>query len=192
MPPFVNMTTPATNFQVYGLDKEENYDQERESCREISETGPQHGGIEKPRSFSKRVTFKQSVRVRKGIHINEYKEDEVRACWYSKYEYKQIKTDNQHDLNMLSNGAFDIDGAKYCLRGIEAYFQQNTSQRRAQRARAVEMVLYEQDLQKQEGSHDPEVIAQVYQLATSFCLEQARHIALQDEFAATVMEQGLP
>ena len=127
---------------------------------------------------AKRVSFKESVKARKIIHINDFSSEEVTACWYDEAEYDVIKS-------LAFTEAFgSSDKDPRCLRGLEHFGQPVAEAREENRNSALLVVLQEQQLQRQEGSCDPEYIAQIYEQQCSLARVQANIAGLNDRLEA--------
>merc|ERR1712014_397627 len=83
-------------------------------------------------------------------------------------------------LMMMAGEHIDDEDPDYCTRGLEFRTRKGSKIRSANKLRARSAVLNEQDLQREEGFHDPEFIAMA-SLDVSFeCREQAQKRAEED------------
>ena len=152
----------------------------------------------------KSVSFDQSVKVRKTIHILDYTDEELFACWYSNAEFDNIRQNNAVEVKFFfrmklssrhgekkndDNG----DGWKnlYCKRGLESFLSKSIMKRRHRAIVSREAVYDEQEYQwdhHQGGreSYDVEcnsstrTIARVYEKATLKSRALARYVGLKD------------
>lgn len=156
------------------------------------------------------VSFHDFVSVRHTIHIKNYSDDEVNACWYTRHEVKKIRENARHIAKLLETGTLtklqNDDGPNTedynCTRGIENLTRTNLMQRQKIRMAAWFAVFDEQDQQdEQYGEHfstnhdwyDSEhIIAQLYKQAPGAASNQRRayEIALRDHL--DVMEKKVP
>lgn len=81
----------------------------------------------------------------------------------------------------------DEDHTEYCRRGVEHRVQCSRSeQRHEQKEAVVWAVLEEQELQRIEGSCDPEFLAEICANLTKLARSNARANGLDDQFAAGI------
>ena len=130
------------------------------------------------------VCFHARVRCRKTIHLNEFSDDEISACWYSDQQYSNMKEEVQNVADLIDRGLLGADNTRYCLRGAESKAPLQSRRRRKIRLAVHREVLKEQALQWAEGTLDPEFIARVCQVESARSLAYARRLALEDEVAA--------
>jgi hypothetical protein len=57
-----------------------------------------------PKAQQKSVIFNQTVSVRTTLHIHNYSDDEVQACWYNRAEFKAIRKDVKFTVSLLKDG----------------------------------------------------------------------------------------
>jgi hypothetical protein len=131
------------------------------------------------------VAFSQTVSIRKTMHVNNYSDDEVDACWYSAYEFDRMRKDVRFAAKLLQNGMLEQDTAdKCCRRGVEHLERKVKLQRIRNRSAASDAVFEEQELQREEGICEPEYIARVYKPPSASSQASAHAIALKDEIDA--------
>ena len=134
-----------------------------------------------PLTPKKSVTFNEKVRAKKTIHFADYSDEEIRVCWYDDCDYRRIKNDVKFEASLLENDCLDDDdSSKYCSRGLSHLTTKGAKQRSANKRRGLALVLEEQNLQQEEGSNDPEYIAEIYASSTASCQAVARRVAEQD------------
>lgn len=143
-------------------------------------------------SCNKRVDFNGRVKIRKTLHVSDYSDEEMLACWFSHEESKRFRQDALFIAQLAKDGHISSspeneDSPVHCLRGLEMYTGSNEAKRRQQRKAAVRWALLkEMDLQHEEGGCDANYIAELYNKASASCVAIARALALQDELSATL------
>ena len=132
----------------------------------------------------RKIRWSGQVRVQEIRHINNMPESEIDAVWMSPTEYKTIKSGAKTTVLMMMAGEkFHEDDPDYCSRGLEFRTRKGNKIRSANKLKARSAVLNEQELQQEEGFHDPEFIAMA-SLDVSFeCREQARKRGEKDKLA---------
>lgn len=129
----------------------------------------------KPR---KSVSFNQVVRAKRTIHISDFTAEEIRSCWYKGQEYEVMKQDLRFEVKLLENDCFIENPSRmtHTSRGLEFFSStMNGRARRETKRHARNAVLEEQRLQREEGSYDPEFIADIYSAVT----KAANQLAIQ-------------
>jgi hypothetical protein len=131
---------------------------------------------------------------RKGIHWNHRVEkkrhhrlqdltkEEKEAVWYTESDSKIILAMAKVTVKMMMKGE-QCDDVDYCSRGLEGKTPAGSKQRQKNKLKVRRALLEEQQLQREEGSHDPEYLAQVSIKHSKDICEQARNTALRDEEA---------
>ena len=132
------------------------------------------------------VSFHGRVRCRNSIHLNDFSDDEIDACWYSDTEYSNMEEEIRFLSTLIDQGQLELEDSSYCLRGAESHTALQSSRRHEVKLAVVGEVIREQALQWAEGSSDPEYIAHVSQIKSIQSLEYARRMALEDELAAAL------
>lgn len=121
------------------------------------------------------IRWSGQVRVQEIRHVNNMTESEREAVWMSPVDYKMIKNVAKTTVLMMMAGeTIRENDPDFCTRGLEFRTRKGNKIRSANKLRARSAVLNEQDLQREEGFHDPEFIAMA-SLDVSFeCREQAQ------------------
>ena len=134
----------------------------------------------------RKIRWSSQVRVQEIRHINNMTEKEIEAQWMAPEEFKTIKNDAKTTVLMMMAGeTFHEDDPDFCARGLEFRTRKGNKIRSANKLKARSAVLNEQDLQREEGFHDPEFIAMA-SLDISFeCREQAQKRGEKDAEAIT-------
>jgi hypothetical protein len=127
------------------------------------------------------VSFAACVDVVEIPHINDLEEQDIQAIWWNKEDFRFFKAEIRKTLNsMIEFGWLFEETDDSCSRGLENGISQRLSIRNSRRASAVRAILFEQRLQWDEGSYDPEYIADVYNEISKTCQNDAHARALQD------------
>lgn len=137
------------------------------------------------------VTFAATARRCLVLHINDFSQAEIQACWYKDEELGQVREDMIRTLHLVEEGHVEKNGNdKFCPRGLEFLSPQGAKRRLQNRKLSHEVVLTEQKRQRQQGIHVPEFIAQVYAYTSHHCQTAAQRLALEDEqFAVMELEE---
>jgi len=123
----------------------------------------------------RKIRWSNQVRVQEIRHVNNMPESEIEAVWMSPIEYKTIKNGAKTTVLMMMAGEkFHEDDPDFCSRGLEFRTRKGNKIRAANKLKARSAVLNEQDLQKDEGFHDPEFIAMASLDVSHECREQAQ------------------
>jgi hypothetical protein len=132
----------------------------------------------------KGVTFAQSVSIRKALHIHNYSDDEVQACWYDVDERKAIRNNVKFAVGLLMDGMLEEDNECHCQRGLEVHTQKGAERRLLNKCAAREAVLTEQELQWEDHVYDPAYIAMLCIDCSSSAQATAHAIGLKDQLDA--------
>lgn len=123
----------------------------------------------------RKIRWSSQVRVQEIRHINDMPELVIEAVWMSPVEYKTIKNGAKTTVLMMMAGEkFHQDDPDFCSRGLEFRTRKGNKIRAANKLKARSAVLNEQDLQRDEGFHDPEFIAMASLDVSHECREQAQ------------------
>ena len=113
----------------------------------------------------KSVSFNEVVRAKKTVHITDFSAEEIRCCWYKDADYEEMKRDLHLEVNLLENDCLVEKPScmTHSTRGLEMFSSTIIGRaRREIKCHARKAVLEEQRLQREEGSYDPEFIAEIY------------------------------
>lgn len=138
----------------------------REHAGSCLEKGPLVVPISyKPR---KSVSFNEVVKAKKTIHIDNFTCDEIRGYWYKPDDFEIMKRDVRFEANLLENDCLieEAHNMRHSKRGLAMYTATGAKQRSESKRRGRSIVLEEQELQREEGSNDPEYIAEIYAAAS--------------------------
>ena len=130
---------------------------------------------------TKKVSFCETVRMKRTLHINDYTQREIEATWYSKADMEPIRREILQTVQLMESGrTADIDDVIYCQRGLEFRTEQGARLRQRNKDLSREAVLDEQDFQECSGYSDIEAIASVYVHSTYQCQVAAHILGLTD------------
>jgi hypothetical protein len=152
-----------------------------ETCLAPSSKGPL---TPLPKATGKSVSFNERVWAKKTIHCNDFSEEEIQSYWYCDEGFRRIKREVKFEANLLENQCIEESSKKYCSRGLEYFTHSGSKVRRINKSRARSLVMEEQELQRDEGSNDPEYIAEVYAFVAADCKADARAFAQLDRLHA--------
>ncbi len=130
---------------------------------------------------SRRVSFNKRVVAKKIIHVSDYTASEIRACWYNKREFEKIKNECIDEVSELINDESKVD--KREIRGLEFFIESIVGARQEARQMGIWEVLQEQRLQQEEGSFDPEFIAEIYKNRSSLARVHGCIVGVSDRLA---------
>jgi hypothetical protein len=123
----------------------------------------------------RKIRWSGQVRVQEIRHINNMSESEREAVWMSPIDYKMIKNMAKTTVLMMMAGErIGEEDPDFCSRGLEFRTRKGQKVRSANKLRCRSAVLNEQDLQREEGFHDPEFIAMASLDISHDCREQAQ------------------
>ena len=158
--------------------------------KNLSEHGPQEqtsdpttsttddGGSGKKRS----VRFNHTVHFREIRHISEYTDEQIEATWLTPEDYAAIKQVVKITIRAMMKGEFIAeDNPEYCTRGLEFRTKNGSKVRARNKVRARSAVLNEQDMQREEGYNEQQMIAMTCMEASLCCRQGARARGLYDE-----------
>jgi hypothetical protein len=130
------------------------------------------------------VAFSEAVTIRTTLHVNNYTDDEIDACWYDDYENEMMRKEMRSVLILLQNCMLEQDTEQYCRRGLECHTREVALQRLKNKTAVLEAVFEEQEFQWDEGIWEPEYIAHAYKAACPTYQANAHAIALKDQLDA--------
>jgi tRNA/tmRNA/rRNA uracil-C5-methylase (TrmA/RlmC/RlmD family) len=110
----------------------------------------------------KAVAYSKRVRAKKVRSHYHYSQEERFDTWYSPVEYAEIKNQCVETLKRFHNDPGFADCDEFSSRGLEIRTKAAAQTRKANKAFALQAVLYEQELQRIEGIKDPERIREAY------------------------------
>ncbi|KAL3922753.1 MAG: hypothetical protein SGILL_002030 [Bacillariaceae sp.] len=137
---------------------------------------------QEPVTQKKGITFNSRVSVRRTIHVANYTEAEIEACWFTSKEYNEIRTSLRDTLLLVEEGKVTDDCETFCRRGLECFSKEGMDGRRRRRTKAKFAVFDEQDRQfDQDEEMDDEKIGKAYRKRNKASRDIALIIGLVDE-----------
>lgn len=118
----------------------------------------------------KSVSFNEMVRAKKTLHLKNFSDQELDNYWYKPEDFAKMKGDVRFEAKLLENECLDGND---CLNGLGVFTTSGAKRRSQNKRRAVAVVLEEQELQVEEGSNDPEYIADIYARTTTAARREA-------------------
>jgi hypothetical protein len=127
----------------------------------------------------KSVSFSESARMKKHIHINDFTQEEIDACWFTESELSQSRQEISYTIDLMTRGE-DIDASKYCTRGLECRTPQGAAIKVQTKIDAWDSVMDEQDRQFSLGINDVDSLSMVYIQSSWSCQVSAAAMACLD------------
>ena len=93
------------------------------------------------RKQHKSISFNNIVKVRQSIHVLDYTDDEISACWYNDTEFDTIRANIAYELHLLQNGLLQ-ESNECCRRGLESFSARLMAQRRKSASLSREAYVY--------------------------------------------------
>lgn len=136
----------------------------------------------------RRVSFFASVKVRICLHVNDYTQDEVHACWYNHEEREAMQENARVAAKLVLGGKLRQDTKEFCRRGVEFATLAHKVRRQQLRQKAWFAVFDKQQAQYEIGKpNEPELIAQAYKEASLEASSHAIELALKDQREVGIM-----
>jgi hypothetical protein len=127
----------------------------------------------------KSVSFSESARMKKHIHINNFTQEEIDACWFPEAERSQSRQEIDYTIELMTRGE-DIDASKYCTRGLECRTPQGAATKNQNKVDAWDTVMDEQDRQFSIGIIDIDSLSMAYIQSSRSCQVSAAAMASLD------------
>lgn len=147
-------------------------------------TGCKEADSHKRRLPKKSVSFGSKVNVRTTLHIANYREKEIRRCWFSMEECAKIRSQAKKTAQAIENQ--ECPASPIDTRGLESMVRSTREEKINFRNNSIFSVIDEQELQLYEGQNS-ERLAQVYSCASAPAVEKARARALRDEMESLLL-----
>jgi hypothetical protein len=128
-----------------------------------------------------KVAFTSMVRVMGVLHLDDFSDEEVQACYCDDTEFMSMKTDVKVTAKLVEMGDLPNDTSNYCRRGTEYRTGEGARRRLFNKKGGRDVVFDEQDAQWDCDIFDQDAIASLYVAATRHCQIEAHRLALQDE-----------
>jgi hypothetical protein len=141
----------------------------------------------------KGITFNNRVSVRRTIHISNFTDEEINACWYSSEDYSAIRKHIHKTVLLMQYGntSHVEDCPTFCRRGLEGYTSEGLEGRRRRCTNAKLAVFDEQDRQYDAFEEsDDNKIGKVYQKRCRSSRDIATTVGLVDERVA--LDESVP
>ena len=159
-----------------------------EEAMDLHESHREDGLAKKPRpkSMTKSVHWADYGIFFEITHINDMSEDEINDTWYSRSDYQSFRQDCYMTIDMATaarEAGKRLSGSKvFCERGLEHMIDEERSRLRRERVQeGVEVVLDEQEFQRNQRMDLPEIIAEMYNDISSQAHLDAHDVGLQYE-----------
>ena len=128
----------------------------------------------------KSVRFADYDEVAETHNIQDLKKaTNIKNLWFTKRETEYIRSRCRELVERMEYG-FPCNTKQDCSRGLERYTPTQARDRQRRIVESVLAVLEEQDLQREEGINDPDLLADVYFSRTYKSVRAAYRIGLRD------------
>jgi hypothetical protein len=141
-------------------------------------------------SKRKEVRFCSSVLVRCTLHLHNYSDEEIKACWNDASEMASIRTNALATVAMMERTTIHADETKCCTRGLEQKTREGSDLRRYNRMKAQYAVLHAQERQKRDGIVDEYKIASTYSERVEMCQIQAHMLAVSAALELQLLDRS--
>lgn len=146
-----------------------------------------------PAKPTRKVTFKNSLKLRKIASHRTYTKEEHKASWYSRSECKKLKEAAAKTSIKMQKGVNVDKDEKDCSRGLEFKSAESHKRRQTKRLDIIWTVLGDQDdMIQMDEEVDHEEIAQIYSLCCRQCGKEARQRGIDDEAIVRVRKVRRP
>lgn len=137
----------------------------------------------KLKSKKKKITFSKKLRVKEIRHLNDYSQEELDALFMTIEDYQLAKGVVRTTVRMMmtSPDMISDEDPEFCTRGLEFRTKVGSQIRSKNKMRCRVAVLNEQDIQDEEGFHDPELLSFASMSESRSVREEALQRGLQDE-----------
>jgi len=129
----------------------------------------------------KKVSFARTAKVKKVRSRQHYTEEERDGMWYSPEEYTAIKKRCVQTLRLMMSDPDFQDDLNHTSRGLESRTKDAAKKRKEFKMVSRELVLEEQENQREAGVNSPGRLRKAYLNASTTALLQAREFAQRDE-----------
>jgi len=133
------------------------------------------------------IAFDKEVNVQKVEPVKFLATNGPQSLWFQENEYETIKIKTLALLDRIDHSSGDVDGKKYCTRGLEKFMTPEATE--VKKHQAWDSVLNEQYLQRKDGEFDEETLANIYRYSTKRSQSEASQRANVDaEHAEAYLE----
>jgi hypothetical protein len=133
------------------------------------------------KSSKKSVSFFPTVRLRTVKHINDYTHVEFEETWYSQTDLDIVIEECLETVRMMAKEEVLLAEDGFCKRGLEYQTPKGAKFRKGNKVCAMQIVMEEQNLQRNMGIVDAEYLAELYIDATKNSERLALMRGLSDE-----------
>ena len=133
--------------------------------------------------MTRKVHFSDQMEVHAPKHLDSMLPEEVASLWFSKQDYKVMKSVDQMIIKSMANGS---PQSHDCLRGLESMTPEGAMAKRNITVEAVCAVLEEQKRQRSEGIRNSAQIAAIYAEVSANSMKTARQKGIMDVKALCV------
>jgi hypothetical protein len=151
-------------------------------------------GTTRKTTTGKSVSFKPMAHAKNTLHIINYTEEEVKACWYTREEENDRRRHADLTVKAIQQNVYLFEEEdEYCIRGLEQKIPVLARSMYRSRRRALIVVFDEQIRQWQADKDCAYLIAEKHQACSQKCCKDAHRRGLDDEKAANAIYfQELP
>ena len=109
----------------------------------------------------KRVVFSRKVMIKQVLHFKDMNDETRYRYWMSEAEHAEIKDHCKCTVQKMMRGDDDVDKefSDFCSRGLESRTRQGMKEKKHRKDELRRAVLIQEQLQKDEGTFDPEFLA---------------------------------
>lgn len=109
----------------------------------------------------KRVVFSRKVMVKQSLHFKDMNDETRFLYWMTDFEHAEIKDHCKCTVQKMMRGDDDVDKefSDFCSRGLESRTRQGMKEKKHRKDELRRAVLIQDQLQKEEGTFDPEFLA---------------------------------
>lgn len=128
-----------------------------------------------------RVSFSSEVETYHIVHCNEMDEDEKTVRWYRSTELKRLRKESRTTARLIRDGLLFRDTDDHCLLGLDGEAHAYAHQREIHKLMVQELVLAEQERQRERGECDPEGLSDMVAELRSRCRHAKFMSGLRDD-----------
>lgn len=129
----------------------------------------------------KKVSFARTAKVKKVRSRQHYTEEEHSAMWYNIDEYTAIKKGCVQTLRLMMSTPDFQDDVNHTSRGLESRTKDAAKKRKEFKMFSRELVLEEQENQREAGVNSPGRLREAYLEASTTASQSAQSFAKKDE-----------
>lgn len=134
-----------------------------------------------PTPQTKKVSFARTAKVKKVRSRQHYTEEERDGMWYTPSEFVDIKKRAVQTLRIMMADPSFRDDLDHTSRGLETRTKDAAQRRKEFKAHSRELVLEEQENQREAGVYNSMRLRNAYQEMSLTAIRQARVFAQRDE-----------